>query len=39
MSICRLYRASDALMSHLRAIEGHLFEKVTDLFHLQHTVM
>ena len=38
MSMMRLYRASDALMSHRRAIEDHLFEKVTGLFRLQHTV-
>ena len=38
MSMMRLFRASDALMSHRRAIEDHLFEKVTDVFRLQHTV-
>ena len=38
MSMMRLYRASDALMSHRRAIEDHLFETVSDLFGLQHTV-
>ncbi|MCY4555332.1 MAG: hypothetical protein OXF79_02900, partial [Chloroflexi bacterium] len=38
MSMMRLYRASDALKSHRRAIEDHLFETVSDLFGLQHTV-
>ena len=38
MSMMRLYRASDALMSHRRAIEDHLFATVSDLFGLQHTV-
>ncbi len=38
MSMMRLYRASDALMSHRRAIEDHLFARVSDLFGLEHTV-
>ena len=38
MSGMRLYRASDALMAHRQAIENHLFEQVTDLFGLGHTV-
>lgn len=38
MSPMRLYRASDALMSHRRAIEDHLFARVSDLFGLEHTV-
>ena len=38
MSMMRLYRASDALLSRRRAIEAHVFERVTDLFSLGHTV-
>ena len=38
MSAMRLYRASDALMAHRETIENHLFEQVTDLFGLRHTV-
>ena len=38
MSMMRLYRASDALMSHRAAIEAHLFDRATDLFGLRHTV-
>ena len=38
MSLMRLYRVSDALMAHREAIEKHLFEQVTELFGLGHTV-
>ena len=38
MSMMRLYRASDALMSHRAAIEAHLFDRATDLFGLRSTV-
>ncbi len=38
MSRMRLYRASDALLSRRREIETHVFERVTDLFSLGHTV-
>ena len=38
MSLMRLYRVSDALMAHREAIEKHLFEQVTELFGLAHTV-
>ena len=38
MSPMRLYRASDALMANRAAIERHLFEQVTELFGLSHTV-
>ena len=38
MSVMRLYRVSDALMAHREAIEKHLFEQVTELFGLGHTV-
>ena len=38
MSLMRLYRVSDALMAHREAIEKHLFEQVTELFGLSHTV-
>ena len=34
----RLYRVSDVLMAHREAIENHLFERVTELFSLKHTV-
>ena len=34
----RLYRASDALMSHRATIEAHLFDRATDLFRLRRTV-
>ena len=37
MSLMRLYRVSDALMAHRKAIEKHLFE-LTELFGLGHTV-
>ena len=39
MSLMRLYRVSDALMAHREAIEKHLFEQVTELFGLGHTVV
>ena len=38
MSTMRLYRASDALMSHRATIEAHLFDRATDLFGLRRTV-
>ena len=38
MSMMRLYRASDALMARRAAIEAQLFDRVTDLFGLRHTV-
>ena len=38
LSPMRLYRASDALMAHRRAIESHLFERVTELFGVGQTV-
>ena len=38
MSPMRLYRASDALMSHRATIEAHLFDRATDLFGLRRTV-
>lgn len=38
MSMMRLYRASDALLSRRREIETHVFGQVTDLFSLGHTV-
>ena len=38
MSLMRLYRVPDALMAHREAIEQHLFEQVTELFGLGHTV-
>ncbi len=38
LSLMRLYRASDALMAHRKAVESHLFERVTELFGLGHTV-
>ena len=38
MSPMRLYRASDALMSHRATIETHLFDRATDLFGLRRTV-
>ena len=34
----RLYRASDALMTHREAIEHHLFDRAMDLFDLHPTV-
>lgn len=38
MSAMRLYRVSDALLANRDAIEAHLFERVTNLFGLSHTV-
>ena len=38
LSLMRLYRVSDVLMAHREAIENHLFERVTELFSLKHTV-
>ena len=38
MSAMRLYRVSDALLANRDAIEAHLFERVTNLFGLAHTV-
>ena len=38
MGPMRLYRASDALMTHRQAIERHLFERAMTLFDLQPTV-
>ena len=38
MSAMRLYRVSDALVANRDAIEAHLFDQVTDLFGLSHTV-
>ena len=38
MSAMRLYRVSDALLTKRDAIEADLFEQVTDLFGLCHTV-
>ena len=38
MSMMQLYRASDLLHDHRKAIENHLFEQVTDLFGLDVTV-
>ena len=38
MSLMRLYRVSDDLMAHREAIENHLFDRVTELFGLRHTV-
>ena len=38
LSLMRLYRVSDTLMAHREAIENHLFEQVTELFSLKHTV-
>ena len=38
LNLMRLYRASDALMVHREAIETHMFDQVTELFGLQHTV-
>ena len=38
LSLMRLYRVSDVLMVHREAIESHLFERVTELFGLGHTV-
>jgi len=38
MSAMRLYRVSDALLANRDAIEAHLFNQVTNLFGLSHTV-
>lgn len=38
MSLMQLYRASDQLMKHRGIIEGHLFDRLTDLFGLDCTV-
>ena len=38
LSLMRLYRVSDVLMVHREAIQSHLFERVTELFGLGHTV-
>ena len=38
MGAMQLYRASDALMAHRKAIERHLFERATGLFDLHPTV-
>lgn len=38
MSMMQLYRAADALVRHQQQIEGHLFDRVTELFGLQTTV-
>jgi hypothetical protein len=38
LSIMRLYRAADVLMTHQAAIEAHLFTRVRDLFELDATV-
>ena len=38
LSVMRLYRASDALLSHRDAIERHLFETATGLFDIVSTV-
>ena len=38
MSMMQLYRAADALVRHQKQIEGHLFNRVTELFGLQTTV-
>ena len=38
MGAMRLYRASDALMAHRKAIERHLFDHAMTLFDLQPTV-
>ena len=37
-SLMQLYRASDALMAHRKAIEEHLFDAAMTLFELQPTV-
>ena len=38
MSAMRLYRVSDALLANRDALEARLFERVTNLFGLSHTV-
>ena len=38
LSHMRLYRASDLLMQHREAIEGHMFSAVQTLFKLEETV-
>ena len=38
MSMMQLYRAADALVRHQQQIEGHLFNRVTELFGLPTTV-
>lgn len=38
MSAMRLYRVSDSLLANRDAIEAHLFDQVTGLFGLSHTV-
>ena len=38
MSMMQLYRAADALVRHQKQIEGHLFNRVTELFGLPTTV-
>ena len=38
LSLMQMYRASDALMKHREAIEGHLFSRAMGLFDLEPTV-